>query len=362
MAARLPRIGVMWAGAWLVGALVVASACSDADESAAPGGSGGTGASSSGSAGFEPLGGSGQGGSEGCLTAVIEGERKTVIMLIVMDRSGSMAPTWSSIGDALGGFFTAASSKGISAGFNFFPPPGLADSCDVSDYDPPQYTVGPLPGHAGTLIQVLDTMILGGETPTHAGLAGSLDWAVGYQLEHPELDVVVVMASDGDPTTCDTNIDSISTLAADALAAAGVRTFAVAIQGATLSNLDLIAAAGGTGQALDVTADASALEDKMNEIRAVTVACELVIPDPDPVNPFDPKRVNVNLDPDGSGGDPAGAIPQVAGESGCQGEQGWYYDYVDEPTKVFLCPATCDLLRLPNASVEFAFGCPTIVK
>ncbi|RLB61023.1 MAG: hypothetical protein DRI90_12320, partial [Deltaproteobacteria bacterium] len=232
-----------------------------------------------------------------------------------------------------------------------------------SDYNPPQYPVGPLPGHSSILGQVLTGMLLGGETPTYPALEGSLAWAVTYQQAHPELDVVVALASDGDPTTCDTDAGNIAALAADALATAGVRTFAVAINGATLTNLDQIAAAGGTGQALDVTSDASAIEEKMAEIREVTVACDLEIPEPDPSDPFVPTQLNVNLDPDGSdGSQPGSVIAQVPSESDCGSEPGWYYDTPEKPTKVFLCPATCDLLKSPNATVTFTFGCPTIVK
>jgi hypothetical protein len=342
-------------------ALVLAAGCDDDETTGGTGGSGA--AATGGSAGFEPLGGNGQGGYEGCMTAEIAGERKVLVLLIAMDRSGSMGPIWHVITTSLESFFGAPSSKGISAGFNFFAPPGQADGCDASAYNPPQYPVGPLPSHSSTLTQVLTGMQLGGETPTYPALEGSLAWAVTYQQAHPELDVVVALASDGDPTTCDTDPDNIAALAADALATAGVRTFAVAISGATLANLDKIAAAGGTGQALDVTSDASAIEQKMTEIREVTVACDLVIPEPDPSDPFVPTQLNVNLDPDGSdGSQPASAVPQVPSESDCGNEPGWYYDDPDDPTKVFLCPATCELLKSPNGAVTFTFGCPTIVK
>jgi hypothetical protein len=222
---------------------------------------------------------------------------------------------------------------------------------------------GDLPKYAGILAEILDVMILGGETPTYAGLAGSLQWAVSRQLDNTEREVVVVLASDGDPTTCDTDIAGIADLAAGAYAAAGVRTFAIAIQGATVAHLDQIAAAGGTGQALDVTADASLVEEKMNEIRQVTVACELVIPEPDPNDPFEPGRVNVRLDPDGeSGSQSPSVVPQVPNADACSSQAGWYYDDPDDPATVLLCPATCELLNEPYASARFVFGCPTILR
>ncbi|MBW2529598.1 MAG: VWA domain-containing protein [Deltaproteobacteria bacterium] len=334
----------------------------DSAEGASLDGAGAGGAGAGASEGFDPMGGNGQGGFEGCLTADIEGEQKKLDMLIVMDRSGSMAPVWSTLTGSIVQFFAAPSSRGIAAGINFFPPAGAADGCDVADYDPPQYHPGDLPTYGGILAEILDVMILGGETPTYAGLAGSLQWAVSHQLANPDREVVVVLASDGDPSTCNTDIPNIADLAADALASAGVRTFAIAIQGATVANLDQIAAAGGTGQALDVTADASAVEEKMNEIRRVTVACELLIPEPDPADPFDPGRVNVRLDPDGNGAQSPSVVPQVPNADSCGGQPGWYYDDPDSPTTVSLCPTACEQLGEPHASVRFVFGCPTILR
>ena len=351
-------------GPWslaLSAALVLAGACDD-DETT--GGTGGTGTSSGtgGTAGFEPIGGSGQGGYEGCMTEQIQGTRKDLVLLIVMDRSGSMGPIWNVIATSFESFFGSPNSTGILAGVSFFAPPGTAGGCDAGDYNPPQYSIGPLPGHTAVLGPVFTGMQLGGETPTYAALEGSLAWAVGYQQDHPELDVVIALASDGDPTICNTDVGAMATLAADALTTAGVRTFTVAIQGANVANLNQIAAAGGTNEALDVTSDASEIEQKMAEIREVTVACDLEIPEPDPADPFVPTKLNVNLDPDGDGTQPSTVVPQVGGEGECGSEAGWYYDDPQAPTKVFLCPATCELLETPAATVTFTFGCPTVVK
>jgi len=354
---------VLFARPWTIAVaatLVLVSACDD-DEST--GGTGGTGApSTGGTAGFEPIGGSGQGGYEGCMTEQIEGERKQLVLLIVLDRSGTMSTIWHPLTTSLVSFFAAPSSKGIAAGINFYAPPGTAGGCDAGDYDPPQYPAGPLPGHASTLETVLQGMQLGGETPIYAALEGSLAWAVSYQQAHPEQDVVVALTGDGEPTICDTDAANMAALAAAAFTTAGVRTFTVAIQGANFTNLDQIAAAGGTEQALDITSDTSQIEQKMSEIREVTVACDLEIPEPDPADPFVPTQLNVNLDPDGEGSQSSTVVPQVGGESECGSEAGWYYDDPQDPTQVFLCPATCELLKTPDATVTFTFGCPTVVK
>jgi hypothetical protein len=99
----------------------------------------------------------------------------------------------------------------------------------------------------------------------------------------------------------------------------------------------------------------------MEEIRAEVVACEFLIPDPEPGQEFDPTKLNISYDA-GSMGNPED-IPQVASLDDCAGEDGWYYDNPQAPTKALLCPATCDTVQLDNmAKVKFVFGCPTIVK
>jgi hypothetical protein len=170
--------------------------------------------------------------------------------------------------------------------------------------------------------------------------------------------VVVVLASDGDPTSCNSAIADIANIAATAYAFNGVRTYAVAIQGATVTNLDQIAASGGTGQAIDITADVTELSAKLTEIRA-TLACEFDIPPPSD-GEFDPTQLNVEYSP--GNGDPKETIPQVAGPSACGPDGGWYYDNPNVPTKVTFCTATCDRVKQDaNAKVRFVFGCPTVV-
>ena len=44
----------------------------------------------------------------------------------------------------------------------------------------------------------------------------------------------------------------------------------------------------------------------------------------------------------------------------CGTDPGWYYDNPMNPTKIFLCPATCVTVQAdPEANVKFLFGCPT---
>ena len=72
------------------------------------------------------------------------------------------------------------------------------------------------------------------------------------------------------------------------------------------------------------------------------------------VNPF---AVNVQVSV-------GGGATQTVGYAGTMaqcGSGGWYYDNAMTPTKITLCPSTCDPLKATmNSKVQLLFGCPTV--
>ncbi len=329
------------------------------------GGAGGTTSSTTSDGGaFNPSqsgGSTGQGG-DGCLTTESAAEQKPLDMVLVIDRSDSMAGTlWDGTVQALDTFLTDPTNTGVSAAINYFPPPSNPDECNPSSYNPTHVALASLSTNGAALSADVSSQTPDGSfTPTYGALYGSLQYANLLQNDNPDRVVVVVLASDGDPTMCNTVVSDIAGIAQVALEFNGVRTFAVAIQGATIANLDEIAAAGGTGQAIDVTSDVTELGTKLTEIRA-TLACEFDIPEPTGGQPFDPAQLNIDYTPgDGSSVE---TIPQVDGASSCGNGDGWYYNNPNMPTKVIFCPDTCDRIKQDvGASVRFVFGCPTVIQ
>src|SRR5690606_13133461 len=121
-----------------------------------------------------------------------------------------------------------------------------------------------------------------GGTPTRYALEGALQHAKEWSDSHPDHTVIVVLATDGEPSGCSGNsMSNIRTVAAD-YAAQGIKTFVIGIGNQT-GNLNEIAAAGGTGQAIMVTGSNAKQEfiDAMNAIRGVALACEYEIPPPE---------------------------------------------------------------------------------
>ena len=59
-------------------------------------------------------------------------------------------------------------------------------------------------------------------------------------------------------------------------------------------------------------------------------------------------------------------VPKVSDESKCAGADGWYYDAPVAPTKVFLCPKSCEGAQSKGGTkipkVEVLFGCESVVR
>lgn len=97
-------------------------------------------------------------------------------------------------------------------------------------------------------------------------------------------------------------------------------------------------------------------------VKTARVACELDIPVAE-AGTVDPARVNVRVT---DGVKPPLNVPRVTGEPACAGLDGWYYDAPTSPTKVILCPKSCEGAqshggtKLPK--VEVLFGCATLVR
>ena len=291
-------------------------------------------------------------------------------MYIMMDQSGSMgdptgtgASKWDAIAQAISAFANDANSTGIGVGIQYFPivKGGLfssKDSCTASDYAKPEIAIAPLPGNANAIIASVANHGPGGSTPTSAALQGAVNYAKSFAAANPTHTVVVVFATDGEPTECKPqDITSIAAIAAGAAAnAPKVMTFVVGV-GASL-NLDAIAAGGGSKQAFKVDEGGNVVlqfEAALKAIQGQALGCTYSIPQPAKGQPVDPKKVNVQLTL-------AGGVPTVLKYNDtpaqCGAEGGWYYDDPANPTKIILCPATCTVVSGDKGpKVDILLGC-----
>lgn len=93
-------------------------------------------------------------------------------------------------------------------------------------------------------------------------------------------------------------------------------------------------------------------------VNAGQLPCEYLIPDPPENELLDPGKVNV-IFTDGS--DVANDIFKVDGVDGCDPvDGGWYYDNPQNPVKIILCPASCDVVSGDeDGKMNIEFGCAT---
>jgi hypothetical protein len=97
-------------------------------------------------------------------------------------------------------------------------------------------------------------------------------------------------------------------------------------------------------------------------IKTSKLSCELAIPTPT-TGTLDPAKINVTI---GDHDHPI-YVPGVADAAACAGGDGWYYDAPQQPTRVILCPASCDAAQQSigpgrPGEVDVLFGCQTILK
>src|SRR5262249_31670576 len=94
--------------------------------------------------------------------------------------------------------------------------------------------------------------------------------------------------------------------------------------------------------------------------RTARLACDLAIPTPSS-GTLDPAKINVTIE--GAGG----SLPlyKVSGAGACGASGGWYYDDEMAPTRVVLCPRSCDAAQMQvtagSGTVKIHFGCSTII-
>jgi hypothetical protein len=317
------------------------------------------------------------GTSAPCVTSTAEAKLANADLVVMFDKSGSMGdpsegfdPTlkWTPVTTAMKAFFTDPSSVGLAASLQFFPQgTDLASVCGYA-YGTPLVPLTPLTS-AAPLTMAIDATQPAGGTPTLPALSGAISYAQQVGATHPLDKVVVVLATDGDPgfgingqfTLGCTNNDIPHVAAAAQAALSGtppIPTYVIGV-GPDLQNLDAIAMAGGTKQAImvpvnDPTQTETAFLAALQSIRAASVPCAFAIPAPPNGEQINPGAVNVVLV--GAGGQQQ----VLAYSANCSNTAGWHYDNAAAPTQVQLCSAACMQAQADNAGqVTLAFGCTT---
>jgi hypothetical protein len=275
-------------------------------------------------------------------------------MILLVDQSlDQNSGGWETTVMGVAQFILDPGSAGISTGLMLFPHAGQEATCDPTEYEVLDVSIAPLPGNAAAITNAFTATYQMQPGGYQAELQGTLSIATAWQDAHPTHKVVVVLIAYGDPDYCDQSFDDLGALSAAALNYNGVRTYVIGVPGSDITDLDKIAAAGGTKVAYNNDITTALAQIRIDAL----VACEWPFPPPTSNQQLDPDKVNLQFTP------MPNAMPQMLPRAmdlaGCKGGSGWYYDNNTMPTKIILCPLSC--ATVPNASVwDVLFGCPSV--
>jgi hypothetical protein len=302
---------------------------------------------------------------EGCASSTLKGASTPVHMVIALDVSGSMcepveggggscgSPTskWSQTKAAFGAFFADANSKDAFASVI----PWAGNNC--SGFNTPRGTADVrLPDTGGSLLSSLNTINPNGGTPTVAAINGALQYA--QSLKSTLTDggkVVIVLATDGQPTACGSVSQAAS--AAGAAFTAGFPVYVVGV-GPSLNNLNEIAAGAQTngGKAILVTKDVNTeLNKALADIKGKSLGCGLQLPVATSGQSLDFSKVNLTFTDNG------GVTKTMPKSQDCSNADGWkYVPNESAPTGIELCTAACGTVKVADkGSIGVVLGCAT---
>jgi len=251
-----------------------------------------------------------------------------------------------------------------------------ATQCEVASYAEPAVEIGSVVNVLGPIDQALSNQPPQGLTPTVPALDGAIRHAREWSVSHPDQTVVTVLATDGLPTECGPNVNGAPAPIDQVLdiARGGVedelpiRTFVIGVfppgDAASLNNVNAIAVAGGTGQAVAIDAEGEVeaeFLDALRQIREGSLACQFQIPETDEI--LDYFSVNLQFN-NGTERQQLGFVPN---EAACAtSPNSWHYDVdanVSQPNAIQVCPAVCDQFKAtPNGSINLQLGCRTLLR
>jgi hypothetical protein len=373
--------------ALLLSALGLGAACAAGSATNHPGQS----SSGGGTTGTSSTGGSGAGGERptssstgplfdsgfndgpisadsGCGLITVSAQVTPLDLYIALDQSSAMTgENWTAATAGLQAFVNDPGSAGIRVALNFFPLP-MNPTCNQMEYEPPVVPFGFLPQNAQALVAALTAAMPDGFYETiYPALGGALLAGITEASNNPSDAVAVLLVTDGVPdgppiAECGgANPDDPAASAMLAATAAGydppVKTFVVGLPGVNQTFANQVAAAGGTGSAIQVSVNnvQTDFENALATVRGQAIPCTYDLPAQVAGGQIDTSDVNVLVT---IGGGTPTVLPQNAA---CNGA-GWAYDNPAHPQHISLCATTCAMLKATaNVTVQIVLGCPTEV-
>ncbi len=314
-------------------------------------------------------------------------------MFVVADRSVTEASAVrKTIRSGLNAYFNDATAQADAAGITqialaSFPNPGSCDSTTCGSSTCMSAGSPPLglgltafnAGNVGTFTTWTGSIALKSSTATASysdALQDAVNAAIADFNTYPTSPVymqpyeVVVLVLGSEPTvdkTCAYTPAALAGIAATGYAsAANVRTFVVYGGTALASTAEAIAVAGNGGyttpQYWYPFTTSTDVSDALTSIRTQSFPCWVPLPSTVLFDPSSPLVEEVGPAPPSGPG--TVIFSQVfGGVSNCTSGGGYYYDNDANPTRIFLCPQTCQVASTANTSltsIHYHLGCPAL--
>ncbi len=310
---------------------------------------------------------------DGCLGEVFEGEAVPLDLYLMFDQSGSMSTIVDEdtgtlridiVRSAVRTFLQDEDSIGMGAGIGYFgDQPLKKTTCDPQDFREPDVEIGTLPAREESLLQSIESKMPTGETPTGAAIRGACEYVAAYKRDNSGRHPSILLVTDGEPKAplsqerCAPTLDDAVEAARECFEDEGIFVYVLGV-GPSLTNLRVIAEAGGTNDAY--LADLDNSQQVLDALFAVRNRAQL------PCNlslsrealdgqDVDLAAANVGyLDAD------CGhvAVSAVTDADACDDGQGWYFDDPEAPSRIHLCASTCGDVKAKGQQLYYSLGCP----
>ncbi len=342
------------------------TACSALGDDGSYGNAGNAGSSGSGGGSLFDSGLTGDGEIDpdsSCATTTLQAERIPLDMYFMVDTSGSMdGPKLALLKSGLSSFLQAPDSAALGVTGQRFPIGGLNETCESTAYGTPAVPWAILPD--SQLSGWISSLTAEGYTPSVPALRGAVDACKSRMVAEPGRKCAVVFVSDGEPEgNCPPASISakqpLGEIAAEAFEQ-GIPVFAVSFYGiSSVGQTILIAIAQEGGTQVPFAIKEGSVQqdfvDALAEARGTALGCEYQMPTTD-AGVVNPNLVKVGYTP-GAGGE-SQTVPRKDSLAACGSQAGWAYDNNDNPTKLVMCPSTCDVMRADaKGKVEILLGC-----
>jgi hypothetical protein len=305
-------------------------------------------------------------------------------IVIMFDKSGSMGDAssgfdpksrWIPVTQAMEAFVVDPASARMNASLQFFPMGATSESATLEqnnavvcsyDYKTPSVSMSSLSKPA-KFKNALDVTSPSGGTPTLPALKGAIDYAKEVSSAAPTEKVVVLLVTDGEPGMVvdqtgavgpgckDNDVNHVAMAAKTAFEGApSIATYVIGV-GPSVSSLNAVASAGGTGSAFivdvnDPSKTAGIVSAALQSIRDKVRSCDFALPAAPAGKTLDFQKASVSLV-----GATTKTVPQSAD---CANADGWHFDNPTSPTKLTVCPAACTAIQSdPAAKIQLDFGC-----